>query len=404
MSQALHHSKRKCFALPLHKKGVAEVQSTFEATEQAPLSTNNSQPTTPRHRRSGSVLVAVLAIILLLSFLVVRIMEEAMKDLEYRAIFSEPPEVRSFAYSMLEVALATVHEIALIDDGKLYAGEQGWNDPLGYAGIQVPSGWEVDISIEDLGGKIPLNSVNESGDLLVQLLEEQLEFDFGTTRELVSVLQDWIDENDQQMLNGAESEEYLSGSPSYKAANAPLQSLQELRLLRVWQDEFFDEDGQPNELFHQLSNLVSVENTGAVNLNSAPQEVLDALAENGDWQSDYLFDGLDQPYLKSVPGSAEGEMTGVEIGLLRVTVRLKRGEVPFSLTALVEPNFGDGENEGGSTSASAPGSSSDDAPKTGSLEEQDAIQFPFKILQLNEYQMAAPPVEAARYSAIDIDE
>ncbi|MGB0412992.1 MAG: general secretion pathway protein GspK [Coraliomargarita sp.] len=381
------------------------MRSTFGPTEQAPLPTPHSPLSTPRRqRRRGSVLVAVLAIILLLSFLIVRIMQEAMKDLEYRAIFSEPPEVRSFAYSMLEVALATVQEVALIDDGKLYAGEQGWNDPIAYAGIQIPSGWEVDISIEDLGGKIPLNSVNENGDLLVQLLEEQLEFDFGTTRELVSVLQDWIDENDNQMLNGAESEEYLRGNPEYKAANAPLQSLDELRLLRVWQDEFFDEDGQPNELFHKLSNLVSVENTGAVNLNAAPQEVLDALAESSGSQSDYLFDGLDEPYLKAVPGSFESDQAGVEIGLLRVSVRLKRGEVPFSLAALVEPDFGEGEGGSGSTGGSAPGSSSDDAPKTGAISEQDAIQFPFKILQINEYQMAAPPVEAARYSAVDIGE
>ena len=371
-------------------------------TDPAESARQNAEPAFS-HRKRGSVLVAVLAIILLLSFLIVRIMQEAMKDLEYRAIFSEPPEVRSFAYSMLEVALATVQEVALIDDGKLYAGEQGWNDPIGYAGIKIPSGWEVDISIEDLGGKIPLNSVNEQGDLLVQLLEEQLEFDFGTTRELVSVLQDWIDEDDNQLLNGAESEEYLRGDPEYKAANGPLQSLEELRLLRVWQDEFFDEDGQPNELFHQLSNLVSVENTGSVNLNAAPQEVLDALAENSGGQSDYLFDGLDEPYLKSVPGSFESEMAGVEIGLIRVSVRLKRGEVPFSLTALVEPNFSDGQNSGGS-SGSAPGSSNDNAPKTGAASEQEAIQFPFKILQINEYQMAAPPVEAARYSAVDIGE
>lgn len=401
MSKATHNLERKCFALPLRQQSVAEVRSTFDSTGQ---DSGQTPHPTPPHRKRGSVLVAVLAILLLLSFLIVRIMQEAMEELEYRAIFSEPPEVRSFAYSMLEVALATVQEVALIDDGKLFAGEQGWQDPLTYAEIQLPRGWEVDISIEDLSGKIPLNSVNENDDLLVQLLEEQLEFDFGTTRELVSVLKDWIDEDDTQLLNGAESEEYLRGNPEYRAANAPLQSLEELRLLRVWEDEFFDEDGRPNELFYQLSNLVSVESTGAVNLNSAPQEVLDALADKDGWQSDYIFDGIDEPYLKSVPSSAEGEYTGVEIGLLRVTVRLKRGEVPFSLTALVEPNFGDEEGGGQTATANAPGSSSDDAPKTGAVSEQEAINFPFKILQLNEYQMAAPPVEAARYSAIDIGE
>ena len=214
------------------------------------------RPLVHAKRQRGSVLVAVLAIILVITFMVTRFMNEAVKDLEYRAIFNEPSDVRAFAYGMLEVALATVQEVALIDDGKLYAGEQGWSDPLSYAGITIPNGWEVSISIRDEGGKLPLNTMSE--DLLNKLLEEQMDFDFGTTRELSSTLSDWIDEDDEQRLNGAESDDYLRNNPAYRAANAPLQSLEELQLLKIWEDEFFDEDGYPNQLFVQLSGLVSV--------------------------------------------------------------------------------------------------------------------------------------------------
>ena len=97
------------------------------------------------------------------------------------------------AESMLEVALATIHEVALIDDGKLYAGEQGWNNPIEYADIAVPDGWQVEIEIRDEGGKLPINTMEEP--LLNRLLEEELDFDFGTARELSSTLLDWIDEN-----------------------------------------------------------------------------------------------------------------------------------------------------------------------------------------------------------------
>ncbi len=352
-------------------------------------------------RKRGSVLVAVLAIILVITFMVTRFMEEAVKDLEYRAIFNEPADVRSFGYGMLEVALATVQEVALIDDGKLYAGEQGWSDPIAYAGIAIPEGWEVDISIRDEGGKLPLNTMSE--DLLNKLLEETLDFDFGTARELSSTLADWIDEGDNRRLNGAESDEYLRNNPPYKAANRPLQSLEELSLLKVWEDEFFDEDGNPNELFTQLSGLVSVMNTSAVNLNAAPPEVLEILALEGGWQDDYLFDGLEEPYLKKTPEGA-GETSGVEISLLRVTVTLRRGDVPFVISALVEPIFSAESDSGGGASSSPGGSSSEDAPKTGSVEEQDAIQFPFKILQLSEYTQGGPETPSARYSAMDIEE
>lgn len=361
----------------------------------------NRRPRSSANRQRGSVLVAVLAIILVITFMVTRFMNEAVEDLEYRAIFNEPTDVRSFAYGLLEVALATIQEVALIDDGKLYAGEQGWNDPISYAGISIPNGWEVNISIRDEGGKLPLNTMSE--EMLNKLLEEQLDFDFGTARELSSTLSDWIDEDDNRRLNGAESDHYLRSNPGYRAANAPLQSLEELRLLKIWEDEFFDEDGNPNELFVQLSGLVSVMNTGAVNLNAAPAEVLEILALQDGWQDDYLFDGLDEQYLKKTPEGAT-DISGVEVSLLRVTINLMRGDVPFTISALVEPNFSEESESGATESGSAPGGSSEDAPKTGSIEEQDAIQFPFKIIQLSEYTQGGPETTSARYSAMDIGE
>lgn len=362
--------------------------------------TANTAPRKHHQRQRGSVLVAVLAVILVITFMVTRFMEEAVNDLEYRAMFNEPTDVRTFAYGMLEVALATIQEVALIDDGKLYAGEQGWNDPITYAGIAVPNGWDVSVTIHDESGKLPINTMPEA--LLNKLLEEPLDFDFGTARELSSMLADWIDEDDSQRLNGAESEDYLREDPGYRAANAPLQSLEELRLLKVWQDEFFDQAGNPNERFAQLASLVSVMHTGAVNLNAAPEEVLEVLALQDGWQDDSLFDGLDQPYLKSPPDRATAS-SGVEVGLLRVTVSLKRGNVPFTISALVEPKFSE-TSAGSSTNSSAAGSASDAAPKTGTIEEQDALNYPFTILQLSEYTLGSAETSSARYSAMDIDE
>ena len=240
--------------------------------------------------KRGSVLIAVLAIVLLLSFIVTRFIDEAVEDLEYRAIFNEPADVRSFTYSMLEVALATIHEVALIDDGKLFAPEQGWADPVKYAGIKIPNGWELEIQIQDESNKLSINTMDEA--LLNQMLEESFDFDFGTARELSSMLLDWIDPDESRRLNGAESEDYLRRKPAYRAANRPLQSLEELRLLEIWEDEFFDENGVPNELFAKLESMVSVINAGAANINSSSQPVLELIALQGGFDEDRLFDGL----------------------------------------------------------------------------------------------------------------
>jgi len=353
-----------------------------------------------RSSRRGSVLIAVLAIILLLSFLITKFMEEALEDLEYRSIFNEPVDVRSYAYSILEISLATIHEVALIDEGKLYAPEQGWDRPLEYANVTVPNGWEVSVTITDEGGKLAINTMDE--ELLNRMLEESFEFDFGTSRELSSMLLDWIDEDSTKRLNGAESEDYLRRNPPYRAANGPLQSLEELRMLEVWEDEFFDEEGQPNERFTKLSNMVSVYHSGVVNLNKAPPEVLELLALQDGYDEEYLFDGLEQPYLTQTPESANAATSGVEIGLLRVTVSLHRGNVPYTVSALVEPDFSTEPSGAGD----APGQRSDpDTPRTGTSEEQDAINYPFRILQLSEYDSGdVTPAASARHSALDMED
>ena len=349
--------------------------------------------------KRGSVLIAVLAIVLLLSFIITRFIDEAVEDLEYRAIFNEPADVRSFTYSMLEVALATIHEVALIDDGKLFAPEQGWADPVKYAGIKIPNGWELEIQIQDESNKLSINTMDEA--LLNQMLEESFDFDFGTARELSSMLLDWIDPDESRRLNGAESEDYLRRKPAYRAANRPLQSLEELGLLEIWEDEFFDENGVPNELFAKLESMVSVINAGAANINSSSQPVLELIALQGGFDEDRLFDGLnDLPYLQQLPESASSGSGGVEVSLLRVTVSLWRGQVPFTVSALVEPNFNTEEVASGSV----PGGDSDDKPKTGTLSEQEAIGYPFKILQVSEYTQGRPSSPPARYSALDIGE
>lgn len=357
----------------------------------------------PSGQQRGSVLVAVLAMIMLLSFLVTQVMNEALEDLEYRSLFSEPVELRSYAFSMMELSLATVQEIALIDEGKLYAPEQGWSDPLAYAGVRPPNGWQVAIEIHDESGKLPLNRLEEAQ--LNRLLEESLEFDFGTSRELSSMLLDWIDPDDSRRLNGAESEDYLRRDPPYKAANAPLQSLEELRLIEVWDETFFDEAGRPNEQFEQLERMVTVRHGGTVNLNSAHARTLELLALGDGYDDRSLFDGLDrdQPYLKRLPEGADSEFSSTEIQLLRVTVKVFRGDLPYTIHALVEPAFADGESA--SNRGRAPGTRDRSALRKGSMEEQNALNYPFRILRLSEFLPGKKEsMTPARYSVVDIGE
>ena len=72
-------------------------------------------------------------------------------------------------------------------------------------------------------------------------------------------------------------------------------------MLEVWEDEFFDESEQPNDAFRRLESMVPVYTTGPINLNSTSEEVLDLLALEDGYDPDFIFDGLDEPYLKNYP-------------------------------------------------------------------------------------------------------
>lgn len=365
-------------------------------------STHSAFAPRSHNERSGSVLIAVLAIIALLSFLITRFMEEASQDLEYRALFNEPPDARSFAFSLLEISLATLNEVALIDEGKLYAPEQGWADPIAYSNVVIPNGWTASIEITDATDKIPLNSIEEAR--LNRIFEETFEFDFGTSRELSSTLLDWIDADDTRRLNGYETEEYLDENPPYRAANAPLQTLEELRLLKVWQDEFFDDDGKPNELYTLLASIFTVAYQGEINANVASQDVIDSISLEDDWFQETLFEDIDDetPYLKSIPDSAAGKFVSSEARLLRITVTLNRGSVPLTLQALVEPQIDTESSSGGGNNL--PGSASGaDIPKSGSAEEQEALKIPFKIVRLTTEIDPEVSTQAARYSEFDFE-
>ena len=324
--------------------------------------------------------------------------QEASDSLQYRALANAPPG----PCLRLQYAchLATLQEVALIDDGKLYAPEQGWADPIAYCDIRHPNNWQVSVEISDLTHKIPLNTI-EAGELN-RILEQYFEFDFATTRELSSTLLDWIDPDDSRRLNGAESEDYLFENPPYRAANRPLQSLQELRLLKIWQDEFFDENGQPNETFRRLAAIFSVEHRGSVNANNAPATVFESLAPEDDFFSENLFDQIvdETPYLKTIPESAREKSLTSEIELLQITVTLTRGNVPFTLQAIVEPKV----ETGNSGNRSLPGSNERDLQRNGTLEEQDALKYPFRILDLSTVNRRPKTDIAARYSEVDIDD
>ena len=132
----------------------------------------------------------------------------------------------------------------------------------------------LNAQIEDERGKLNLNDLAAGGDstarkpkvLRVKRLFELVQ----VNPDLVDAIVDWVDQDEVPEAAGAESLYYQTLRPSYRAANAPLQTLLELRLIK----------GITPEIIAKLSKVVTVfpqEGESRVNLNTADPLVLQAL-------------------------------------------------------------------------------------------------------------------------------
>ena len=170
-------------------------------------------------------------------------------------------------------------------------------------GLEIDGGGgaTLTLSIEDSGRRLNLNALFEVDDtglrgpasetepFLIAFLEKVIdemplppgERALYDVRELTANLIDWIDADDVRLRGGPEDDYYQRQEPPYRAANRPIFSVDELRLV----------EGFDIALVDALRNYVSVYPFApggcgnklvgcGVNLNTAPPHVLAALFYN----------------------------------------------------------------------------------------------------------------------------
>ena len=182
--------------------------------------------------------------------------------------------------------------------------------------------------IEDQQGAFNVNNLVLDGKVNVAQLAHfrRLLAVLGLPDALADALADWIDaDNQPQPRDGAEDAYYLALDPPYLAANQPLIDVAELALVRGF------DDNVRARLRPYVSALPSFT---AVNVNTAPPEVISAVIEGLDLGgAQLLVAQRDRAYFRSVddflirlPRGAEavpgdiGVSSGYFLATLRVTI------------------------------------------------------------------------------------
>lgn len=228
-------------------------------------------------RRSDERGIALLLTLLVLTLLVALILEfdaEARREYRDAAAFRDNFKATVLARAAVQAARGVLQQDILKEKqtGESFdAPTDLWAFPIkNYA---IGDGL-LNAQIEDELGKLNLNDLAVGGDATakasnVKKFKRLFEL-VQVNPDLVDVIVDWVDDNEVQEPAGAESLYYQAQRPSYKAANAPLQTLLELRLIK----------GITPDIIEKLSKVVTVfpqEGKRKVNINTAGPLVLQAL-------------------------------------------------------------------------------------------------------------------------------
>ena len=133
----------------------------------------------------------------------------------------------------------------------------------------------LEIQARDLNGCFNLNALAGEEDSEEHLKRfKVLLTSLGIPGNLADALRDWMDADEAVHGFGAEDADYLLLEPPYRAANAPLAHLSELRLLRGMEPEYLD-------LLAEHVCVLPVQSL-TINVNTATLPLFGALAGNQD--------------------------------------------------------------------------------------------------------------------------
>ncbi len=236
-----------------------------------------------RPSQKGFVLVVVLCAIVSLAVLL------CMMNTRARAALQQTDEFRDY-HKMIHSAHAGINLV--ITAIQQEDTENEWIEKLLTAETPIRvNDMTCQISLTEENGKLNINQlIDQNGQpnhkrimqlfRLIDILNQTLPMDRRISYDLVAVMIDWIDPDDdvtalfcgQYASSGAESDYYLNLATPKQCMNRPLRML----------DELLDIKDVSFSVYHLLKDFLTVYGDGYININTAPQEVIQTLYEGMD--------------------------------------------------------------------------------------------------------------------------
>lgn len=226
----------------------------------------------------GMALLVVLVIVALLTTLTLELAFSTLVDLRLTETFRD----RTRAYYLARGGITAGRMFLQEDDNNYDSRHERWAQEI----INYPAAeGTVSIAIEDLNGRLAINELVRQNNAQAFVVDRFYRFFAGLgiehladPAELTAALIDWLDEDDEPYqliqtddlnipVTGAENPSYQHEQPPYACKNGPLESIEELLLVR----------GFTRKVVDIAAPYLTVHGDTRVNINTAGDKVLISL-------------------------------------------------------------------------------------------------------------------------------
>ena len=259
-----------------------------------------------RHTKSGSALMIALWVLLILSLLIGGFAFDMHIEAGITSFYRKRMKAQRLAHAGVEWAKLVLvksydvneeEELEEGEDEQVYTSALNLSKSVSVSGQSITLGsGKVEVEIKPEQGRHNVNSIDE--EQWVEILD-RANIPVDQRDELIDCFVDWVDENDIHQLNGAESDDPFYEERGYEVKNGPLDSVDELLLIKGFSEEIVyggpseDEDEEP---YLGIAQSLTVWGDGKINVNTASREVLMTLIGMDEVLVDDLIDarrGLD---------------------------------------------------------------------------------------------------------------
>jgi len=243
------------------------------------------KPKPIKTRPRGFIVVVVLCTIILLTVLLLGFNYKSRNDLRAADNFRKSAQALNCAKAGLSIAIAVIRAGSDVNTNKMLK-----NLLTGEKNFAVADG-DCSITAAEENGKLNINLLkNADGSLnrarvdrllrLIDVLNREYVGSSHIPYDIVPSIIDWADTDDlvtclpfvKYENSGAESDYYMQLKTPYKCKNRPLDSIEELTLVK----------GVTPEIFDRICNYLTVYGNGEININCASKQVIECLSEDID--------------------------------------------------------------------------------------------------------------------------